>query len=228
MSDAQNRDPVHLAEAVGHAVTRLRVPLLALLALVAVVLIVTLVVTERRRALLESSTVLIEEVERRWLAVPVDERASIEDEVVPQLEMIARRHGSRYAGRRALQMLAGRHVDRQEWQEAADLFRELAGRSTGYLAALALSNAAVAHEELGDRDTAASLYGEVASRYPDEMALAPRALFAQARLEEERGDSAAANDAYAALEAAYPASRWSLLARNRLIYLRAAGALDGR
>ena len=63
MSDA-NRDPVRLAEAVGHAIARLRVPLLALLALVATVLIVTVVVTERRRALLESSTVLIEEVDR--------------------------------------------------------------------------------------------------------------------------------------------------------------------
>lgn len=226
MSDA-NRDPVRLAEAVGHAVARLRVPLLALLALVAAVLIVTVVVTERRRTLLESSTVLIEEVERRWLAVPADERASIEDEVVPQLELIAQRHGSRYAGRRALQLLADRHAERGEWREAADRFEELAGRSAGYLAALALSNAAVAHEELGDRDAAWNLYGEVVSRYPDEMALAPRALFAQARLEEERGDAAAANDAYAALEEAYPASRWSLLARNRLIYLRATGALDG-
>ncbi len=228
MSEAQNRDPVRFAEAVGHVVTRLRVPLLALLAAVAVVLIVTLVVTERRRALLESSTVLIEEVEKRWLAVPTEERASIEDEVLPQLELIAERHGSRYAGRRALQLLAARHVDRGEWQEAADRFAELADRSTGYLAALALSNAAVAYEELGDRDTAANLYRDVASRYPDESALAPRALFSQARLEEERGDPVAANDAYAALEAAYPASRWSLLARNRLIYLRAAGALDDR
>lgn len=227
MSEAQSRDPVRIAEAVGHVVTRLRVPLLALLAAVAVVLIVTLVVTERRRALRESSTVLIEEVEKRWLAVLAEERASVDDEVAPQLELIAERHGGRYAGRRALQLLAARHVDRQEWQEAADRFTELADRSTGYLAALALSNAAVAYEELGDRDTAAGLYRDVASRYPDQAVLAPRALFAQARLEEERGDPAAANDAYAALEEAYPASRWSLLARNRLIYLRAAGALEG-
>lgn len=228
MSEAQTRDPVRLADAVSHVVSRLRMPLLALLAAVAVVLIVTLVMTERRRALLENSTLLIEEVEKRWLAVPAEERASLEDEVLPQLELLAERHGRRYAGRRALQLLAARHVEREEWQEAADRFTELADRSTGYLGALALSNAAVAYEELGDRETAANRYREVASRFPDELALAPRALFSLARLEEERGDPAAANDAYAALEEAYPGSRWSLLARNRLIYLRAAGTLDGR
>jgi tetratricopeptide (TPR) repeat protein len=227
MSEAQEREPFRIDEAVGHIIARLRVPLLVLLVIVAVALIAIVVVTDRRRALLERSTVLIEEVEQRWMIASAEERASLDSEVLPQLELLAERHRGRYAGRRALHLLAARHAEREEWQEAADRFSELADLSSGYLAALALSNAAVAYEELGDRDTAASIYGDVASRFPDEVALAPRALFAVARLEEERGDPVRANDAYLDLEEKYPGSRWSLLSLNRRIYLRATGALDG-
>lgn len=227
MSEAQEREPFRLADAVSHILTRLRVPLLVLLAAVAVVLIATVVVTGRRRALLERSTELIEEIEQRWLTVASEERASLDGAVLPQFELLAERHSSRYAGRRALQLLALRHAEREEWQEAADRFSELAEVSTGYVAALALSNAAVAYEELGDRETAASIYDDVVTRFPDELALAPRAMFSIARLEEERGDPVKAGDAYAELEAKYPLSRWSVLARNRVIYLRATAALDG-
>ena len=227
MSEAQEREPFRIDEAVGHVITRFRVPLLVLLATVGVVLIAIVVVTEQRRAVLERSTELIEEIERRWLVASEEERASLDSEVLPQLESLAERHRGRYAGRRALQLLAARYAERGEWQEAADRFTELADRSTAYLAALALSNAAVAYEELGDRDTAAKLYGDVATRYPDEMALASRALFSVARLEEERGDPVRANDAYVDLEAKYPDSLWSLLALSRRIHLRATGALDG-
>jgi len=227
MSEAQEREPFRMDEAVGTFITRFRLPLLVLLAAVAVALVAIVVVTDQRRALLERSTELIEEVERRWLLASEEERASLDGEVLPQLESLAERYRGRYAGRRALQLIAARHAEREEWQEAADRFTELADRSSGYLAALALSNAAVAYEELGDRDTAARFYRDVASRYPDEVGLAPRALFSIARLEEERGDPVRANEAYADLEAKYPRSRWSLLARNRVIYLRASGALDG-
>lgn len=227
MSEAQEREPFRIDEAVGHVITRFRVPLLVLLAAMGVVLIAIVVVTDQRRAVLERSTELIEEIEQRWLIASEEERASLDSEVLPQLESMAERHRGRYAGTRALQLVAARYAERGEWQEAAERFTELADRSTGYLAALALSNAAVAYEELGDRDTAERFYRDVAARYPNEATLAPRALFAVARLEEERGDPLGANEAYVALEAKYPRSRWSLLARNRVIYLRASGALDG-
>ena len=227
MSEAQEREPFRIDEAVGHVIPRFRLPLLVLLATVGVALIAIVVVTGQRRSLLERSTQLIEEVEQRWLIASEEDRASLDSEVLPQLESLAERHSGRYAGRRALQLLAARNAEREEWQEAADRFTELADRSTGYLAALALSNAAVAYEELGDRDTAARFYRDVASQYPDEMALASRALFSVARLEEERGDPLRANETYVDLEAKYPDSPWSLLALNRRIYLRATGALDG-
>ena len=227
MSEAQEREPFRIDEAVGHVITRFRVPLLVLLAAVGVVLIAIVVVTDQRRAVLERSTELIEEIEQRWLIASEEERASLDSEVLPQLESVAERHRGRYAGRRAVQLVAARYAERGEWQEAAERFTELADRSTGYLAALALSNAAVAYEELGDRDTAERFYRDVADRYPNEATLAPRALFAVARLEEERGDPLGANEAYVALEAKYPLSRWSLLALNRRIHLRATGALDG-
>lgn len=227
MSEAPEREPFRLDAAVSQLITRLRIPMLVLLAVVMVVLIAMVVVTDRRRALEERSTELIEELEMRWLTASSEELASLDSEMLPQLELLAERHGRRYAGRRALQLAALRHAKLEEWQEAADKFSELAERSNGYFAALALSNAAVAYEELGDRDAATSIYEEVVSGFPDESTLAPRALFSIARLEEERGDDAGASDVYVSLEEKYPGSRWSVLARNRLIYLRASGALEG-
>ena len=229
MSEPQERDVERPADIATRIITRLRVPLLVVLAAAMVVLIVTLVVSDRRQSLLESSTVLIEEVQERyarWLTASAEERSRLDDELLPQLELLADRHSSRYAGRRALQLLATRHVELEEWQQAADRFTELADLATGYLAPLALSNAAVAYEELGDRDRAMSVYLDLIERYPDDLAAA-RALFSVGRLQEEQGDPVAAGETYAELESAYAGSRWSLLARNRLIYLRATGALDG-
>ena len=227
MSEAPEREPFRLDAAVVQLLTRLRIPLLVLLAVIGISLIAILIVTDRRRALDEKSTELIEEIEIRWVNATSEELVSLDKEVLPQLQLLADRHSRRYAGRRALQLLALRHAQLEEWQEAADRFLELAERSDGYLAALALSNAAVAYEEIGDREAASNNYTEVVSRFPDEAIVTPRALFSLARLEEEQGDEAKASDLYARLEERYPGSRWSVLARNRLIYLRAAGALEG-
>ncbi|CAI8038115.1 hypothetical protein GBAR_LOCUS21259 [Geodia barretti] len=140
-----------MADAVSHILTRLRVPLLVLLAAVAIVLIATVVVTGRRRALLESSTVLIEEIEQRWLTVASEsERASMARcsrslSCWPSATAVATRSG-------ALQLLALRHAEREEWQEAADRFSELAEVSTGYLAALALRNCGRVRGAGGPRD----------------------------------------------------------------------------
>ena len=227
MSEAPEREPVRLDTAVGQLITRLRIPLLVLLAVIGTSLIAILIITDRRRALDERSTELIEEIEIRWLSASSEERTSLDKEVLPQLQLLADRHSRRYAGRRALQLVALRHAQLEEWQEAADRFLELAERSDGYLAALALSNAAVAYEEMGDREAATSNYTKVLSRFPDEAVVTPRALFSLARLEEEQGDKAKASDFYARLEEKYPGSLWSVQARNRLIYLRASGALEG-
>lgn len=230
MSQVQERgnevgSPVDIATRI---ISRLWVPLLILLSAAAVALIITLIINERRQSLLESSTELIEEVEERynrWLLASAEERTGLDDELLPQLKLLAERHANRSAGRRALQLMASRHVELQEWQQAADKFRRLADLSAGYMAELALSNVAFAYEELSDPLHALSVYRELVSLYTDGLA-APRALFSIGRLQEGQGDPVAAGETYAELESRYTGSRWSLLARNRLIYLRASGSLD--
>jgi len=216
------------SDVVTRIIARVWVPLLVVLGVAAIALISTMVVNGRRQSLVESSTILIEEVEASfslWLEASQDGREQLDDGIVTQLELLVARHGNRYAGRRALQMLALRHVERTEWREAADKYRRLSDFSEGYLSAVALGNAAAAFEELGDYAQAMTLYRDIVNLYPDGMA-GPRALFSIGRLREQQGEAVAAGDAYAELESLYASSQWSLLARNRLIYLRASGALD--
>ena len=211
MSEIQTEDQVveRPADVVTRIIAKIWVPLLIVLVAAAIALIVTLVVNGRRHSLIESSTVLIDE------------------EIIPTLELLSARHSNRYAGRRALQLLSVRHVERAEWQEAADNYIRLSELSEGYLAAVALSNAAAAVEELGDYPRAITLYRDVALLYPEGMA-GPRALFSIGRLQEKQGEALAAGDTYAEIESLYASSHWSLLARNRLIFLRASGALEDR
>lgn len=232
MSDIQTEDPAveRPADVVTRIIARIWVPLLIVLIAAAIALIVTMVVNGRRHSLIESSTVLIEELEERfslWLEASPDERTQLDKEIVPTLELLSARHGNRYAGRRALQLLSVRHVERAEWREAAESYKRLSDSSEGYLAAVALSNAAAALEELGEYPQAITLYRDVALLYPEGMA-GPRALFSIGRLQEEQGEASAAGDTYAELESLYASSHWSLLARNRLIFLRASGALEDR
>ncbi len=232
MSEIQTEDQVveRPADVVTRIIAKIWVPLLIVLVAAAIALIVTLVVNGRRHSLIESSTVLIEEIEDRfslWLEASPDERTQIDEEIIPTLELLSARHSNRYAGRRALQLLSVRHVERAEWQEAADNYIRLSELSEGYLAAVALSNAAAAVEELGDYPRAITLYRDVALLYPEGMA-GPRALFSIGRLQEKQGEALAAGDTYAEIESLYASSHWSLLARNRLIFLRASGALEDR
>ena len=60
--------------------------------------------------------------------------------------------------------------------------------------------------------------------YPDST-LVPELLFNIGRLEEQKGDFAAAQAAYNQLEEQHPLSNWTKLGRNRIIALKVDGKI---
>ena len=102
------------------------------------------------------------------------------------------------------------------WDEAAADYRELARRfPASYLAPIALFNAATCLEEKSDREGAVKLYTDIVTRWK-ETAVAPRALFALGRLAEDAGTWDEAKSRYEQLDAEWPTSSWTQLAKNRL------------
>ncbi|AEC01842.1 tetratricopeptide repeat protein [Parasphaerochaeta coccoides] len=88
-----------------------------------------------------------------------------------------------------------------------------------YLGAVALVNAAAASEELGEDAAALGQYQMVADSYGQDIAVAPRALFGEARIYEKTGDIDLARAVFQELADAYPSSEFARIAQNRLLVL---------
>jgi TolA-binding protein len=112
------------------------------------------------------------------------------------------------------------------WDEAAADYRELARRfPASYLAPIALFNAATCLEAKADREGAVKLYTDIVTRWK-QTAVAARALFALGRLAEDAGTWDEAKSRYEQLDAEWPSSSWTQLAKNRLIALKVAGKIQ--
>ncbi|WP_428771354.1 tetratricopeptide repeat protein [Treponema sp. HNW] len=113
----------------------------------------------------------------------------------------------------------------KNWEESRTYWLMAASsQKKAYTNPLALYNAAVCSEELGDADSALRYFDE-ASQNRD-FPLAARSLFNAGRIEESRGNYTEAFTRYEKLEASYAASEWAHLAKSRVIALRAAGKLQ--
>ena len=130
---------------------------------------------------------------------------------------------SGYPAARAWFMAANIHHERGEWQEAQDAWLLAAekGGST-HLAPVCLYNAAVAAEEAGDTGSALSNYQK--SLGFKDFPAAAHAQFSVGRLEETKGDNAAAIAAYRAVIEKWPADTgWTNLAHSRIVALELNG-----
>lgn len=104
---------------------------------------------------------------------------------------------------------------RDFWLKAAS-----AGKKS-YIAPLSYYKAAVCCEELGDFDNAVLYYRAAAS--DKDFVLLDHALFSLGRACEQKQDFAAAEEAYERLNSRSPTSSWGLLAKTRLISMKADG-----
>lgn len=124
-----------------------------------------------------------------------------------------------YPGAKAMLLLGDTYFIEENWSEANNCYSQIATLHEGdYLGSIALVNSAACLENMGDVDAAYDAYSQLWDVYGSSSALAPRALFNQARIEEGR-DVEVARSIYEQLTSEFPTSSYSSLAASRLLTL---------
>ena len=127
-------------------------------------------------------------------------------------------------GARANMLCAEITYQQKKFAESADFWKATAekGKKT-YLAPLAYFNVAVCYEETGKTDEALANYKLAAD--DNNFVMRTHAKFNYGRLQEAKGDYAAAAEEYNELNYNYPDDAWADLAKSRLIALKKDGKL---
>jgi predicted negative regulator of RcsB-dependent stress response len=150
-----------------------------------------------------------------------DEKSAQLEEIESTAAEILDRFGNTFAAQRAYFVLASVAWENENYQEAASQFSTLGQEfSRSYLAPVALFNAAVAQEQLGNAEEARSLYRRIVEEYAETSAQVPRSLFALGRLSESSESWEEAATYYNRILDEYGQSSWTTLARNRIIFLQ--------
>jgi tetratricopeptide (TPR) repeat protein len=128
-------------------------------------------------------------------------------------------------GARANMLAAEIHFKDKNWTDARNAWLKAADlRKSSYLAPLALYNAAVCSEELGEPDAALQYFEKAAAAR--DFALKGHALFNAGRIKDAQGDYEGAAKSYTELTDTYADDSWANLAMSRLIALRAEGKIQ--
>lgn len=160
----------------------------------------------------------IQEAYSEWAADTPEDRDDAElMELINTAQADYPRH---FAAQRAAFTLGLMAIGNEDWETAYTAFEDVAARwPESYLASVSLFNAGSAREEAGDIDGAVAAWQKVVDDYATTAADAPEARFNIGRAEETRGDIEAALEAYNALGAAFPNSRWTDIAKSRILVL---------
>ncbi|MDR1929411.1 MAG: tetratricopeptide repeat protein [Treponema sp.] len=175
-----------------------------------------------RDVLQKEAIVRVEEFERRLEEIedPGDaSKAGETQTLLDELNEFAPKSFG-YAAGKAYSLAASIHAAREEWAEAEKAYLASARKADRiYLAPLSMYNAAVAAEEQGRLDEAASYYGQ-SLNYSVIFPAAVRAQFAIGRLHEEQNNKEAALDAYRLVIEKWPDDiTWTNFAHARIISL---------
>lgn len=179
-------------------------------------------ITERRATAAANLAEELRTSYQEWTNLEEGEEKSAQlEEIESTASEILDRFGNTFAAQRAHFVLASVAWENEDYEAAAAEFTTLAEEfPRSYLAPVALFNAAVAQEQLGNADEARSLYAEVVDVYADSSAQVPRALFALGRLSEASESWEEAASYYNRILDEYGQSSWTTLARNRIIFLQ--------
>ncbi len=151
-------------------------------------------------------------------------KTEIENAIVADLDLVVKKWPRSFSAQQALYTRAGLYFMKSDWENAektnlaaADLLPKT------YLAPLALENAAVAAEERGQADTAQSYYQKIVDTYKVDTPNLAHAYFSLGRLFEAKSDWKNALANYDKLLSSFSSSEWSLLAKDRVVFLKAQG-----
>ena len=128
-------------------------------------------------------------------------------------------------GVRANMIAAELYFQKKEWKQSKEAWLKVASaKKNAYTAPIGYYNAAVCAENLAELDEAAANYQKAADA--KDFTLAEHALFNVGRVNEAKGDNAAAKTAYEALRAKDSSSDWAELATSRIIALETSGSAE--
>ncbi|MDR2897234.1 MAG: tetratricopeptide repeat protein [Spirochaetaceae bacterium] len=154
-----------------------------------------------------------------------DALSAKEDEILSSLDGLVSKNSRNVVGVRASMLKAEIYFAREDWASAKDAWIKASDiDSKAYTAPLCLYNAAVSSEELGDLDGAVTLLGKVVEN--TDFSLRQEALFSLGRIEDQRGNYAAAVEQYEKMLAEQPNDSWTLLAHSRILQLQAEGKAE--
>mgnify|MGYP001134270189 CR=1 FL=1 len=205
-------------------ITRNKKLLIIILAVVVVGLITLGIVSSVTQKNQREQFNLIDELEATYaeLLYTDSEDASYQgkyDSLVASLTELSAK-GKEYPNLKAGYLLGMLSFEESSYQTAMETFLSVYSNADGsYLGSLALTNAAVAAEELGDSSLALEYYTKVLDEFGFTAAEAPKALFGQARLQEQNGNIDLAKATFQQLADQFPSSEFAKLATNRLALL---------
>ncbi len=151
-------------------------------------------------------------------------KTEIENTIMADLDTVAKKWPKSFAAQEALFTKSSLYAVKKDWINAETASLEAAKRlPKTYLAPLALESAAVAAEEQGKADIALEHYNKIITQYKMDTPNLSHAYFSIGRLSEAKSDWKAALENYNKLLSDYSNTDWALLAKDRVIYLKAQG-----
>jgi tetratricopeptide (TPR) repeat protein len=149
------------------------------------------------------------------------EAVSAKENLLAGLQELADKGGSSYPALKATYLLGLVSYEDGAYQDALQAFLRVSERGKDvYLASLALYNAGVASEQLGDATKALEYYQSVYDRFGAQAPESPKALFSVARLHEANNSMDLAKAVFQQLADEFPASEYAKLAKSRLVVLQ--------
>lgn len=193
-------------------------------AVIAVTLITLGIVTAVNNKNLQAQFNTIDQLEETYsslviLGVDGEGYQAKYDALVADLNDLASK-GNKYPSLKANYLLGVMSFEKKDYQKAFDTFVSVynnAGKN--YLASLALTNAAVTAEEMGNDSLALEYFTKVIDVFGFTAAESAKALFGQARLQEKSGNLELAKAIFQQLADQFPTSEFGRLATNRLAFL---------
>lgn len=152
-----------------------------------------------------------------------EEFAARQDKALDDLEQLVSKGG--IVGVRA-NMLKGEILfEKKDYEQSRSAWAKAADAKKGiYTAPICNYNAAVCSENLNDLDGALAYYEKAAGS--KDFYLVDHAYFSIGRVNEAKGDYDAALAAYGKVEELHPSSRWTPVAKDRIIAIKANGSAN--
>ena len=176
---------------------------------------------------INSSAELAEDIQKLyddWISKELEDRD--DDELLILIDKALTEYSQHFAAKRALFTRSKMAYEKENWDDAAEGFIELADRwPRSYLAPVCLFNSASANEQAGNIEAAKQTLSRMIELYAETSPLIPEVYFNLGRIAENEVEIDTALVQYNEIISQFPESRWTDLSRNRILILE--GQLQG-